>query len=69
MNKPQVAPTKKVRNIQQLGWTAEGTKGLEAVVETKGTTANYYYQVVHVGKEVLQTVSLKEAQEKFDSLK
>lgn len=56
------------RNILQLGWCGAETKGLEAVTETQGDTTNAYYQVVKGGKEELQTISLKEAQERYDSL-
>lgn len=63
------APAKKTfRNVLQLGWTADGTRALEAVREEVGATENAYFQVTHVGKEILQTVSRSEAQECYDGL-
>jgi hypothetical protein len=57
------------RNVLQLGWTVAGTKAVEAVTETQGATTNFYYQVTHKGKEVLQTVKLSEAEQHYNLLK
>lgn len=66
---PAATPTKKtIRNVLQLGWTASGTRALEAVREEEGETENAYFQVTHVGKEILQTVSRSEAQQCYDGL-
>jgi len=63
-------PKKTHRKVLQLGWVSGGgMKGLEAVTETQGDTTNFYYQVTHKGKEVLQTVKHSEAQEHYDLLK
>jgi hypothetical protein len=69
MGNLQLPITKTVRKVQQLGWTTAGTKALEAVEQTRGETTNYYFQVTHVGKEIFQTVTLKDAQDKYNSLK
>ena len=69
VSQPAQGGKKTRRNVLQLGWTAAGTKGLEAVAEISGDTTNAYYQVTSAGKEVLQTISLGEAQEHYDALK
>jgi hypothetical protein len=62
------APKKTFRIVLSIGWVGHETKGLEAVTVEQGDTTSAFFQVTHGGVEVLQTLSLDDAQKCYDGL-
>jgi hypothetical protein len=63
-----VPPKSTYRKVMRLEYCQGGQKALEAVEEKQGSITSYYYQVVHLGREVLQTPDIEKAEEKYTSI-
>lgn len=67
---PTPTPATIHRKILCLDWSLHGqnTKALEAVTRTDGNVVSLYYQVTQSGREILETISLAEALERYHNI-